>query len=142
MRQENIPAKPVIVPRKAQSKSGSTEAHLMLPSSLTTCASSILAGSETQPYSPESQENPPQRVLPPTPIDGVRQATTKRLRISILQKDLFSREFCHTRITRRCLLHLFIILPPVLTSTERQDFVVKVKLKLIESSQANDDIFS
>ena len=34
-----------------------------------------------QPRSPESQENPPEIIVPPTPTEGVRAPTTGMLRI-------------------------------------------------------------
>lgn len=69
-------AKPPSVPRMAQKRSGWAEAQVMVPSARMIWASSRLEASETQPYSCESQLKPEQRVEPPTPMAGVRAATT------------------------------------------------------------------
>lgn len=46
------------------------------PSYLTTSASMKLIGSLMQPYSVDIQDSPPLRMVPPTPMQGVRAAVT------------------------------------------------------------------
>lgn len=107
----------------------------------TTFTSNMFAGSEIQPYSPESHEKPPLIMVPTTPTQGVRAPTTSWIMsVWIFKASLDGTLHNLTSIVRRCFLQFTIDLCLCLSSADGHQFRMLVEVKIIEGRSAHEDV--